>query len=319
MKKIVLFVISVIMVITLCSCGGMEDQKEQNSIITIHYNVGSSTSTFSYEKDTYLDFSSIDINEILSDKYYLVGWFTDSNYSTQSNGIRVANDTDIYCKLGTYQSASDYYFGKNIDSEKLRIYIASQGKRISVDTAMNYDLILAMYYQELGYGDSFYRIKRERDWGQVSITQELLYFPQGDLIVCTYTTTEKSSVSTIVYNYTYSGTIEFTLGQNISNAKIYGKYEQTTVNSYRMTIEAQYSANITFTVSKVNFDAVRLGDFNTVRYSATITDATDYSMAQKHFDKATESEKCYGKIGGAQNFIEEIFKATDNSYNLLSK
>ena len=86
-----------------------------------------------------------------------------------------------------------------------------------------------------------------------------------------------------------------------------------------MTIEAQYSANITFTVSKVNSDAVRLGDFNTVRYSATITDATDYSMAQKHFDKATESEKCYGKIGGAQNFIEEIFKATDNSYNLLSK
>lgn len=319
MKKILLFAVSIMLIITLCSCASAGNQKDQSAEITIHYNIGDSTSTFSYAQDTYLDFSSIDINEILSDKYYLVGWFTDSNYTAQSNGIKVANDTDIYCKLGTYQSASNYFFGKNIDSEKLRIYIASQGKRISVDTAMNYDLILAMYYQELGYGDSFYRIKRERDWGQVSITQELLYFPQGDLIVCTYTTTEKSSVSTIVYNYTYSGTIEFTLGQNISNAKIYGKYEQTTVNSYRMTIEAQYSANITFTVSKVNSDAVRLGDFNTVRYSATITDATDYSMAQKHFDKATESEKCYGKIGGAQNFIEEIFKATDNSYNLLSK
>lgn len=146
-----------------------------------------------------------------------------------------------------------------------------------------------------------------------------MYFPQGDLIICTYSTTEKSSIATLVFNYAHSGTIEFTLGQNVANAKIYGKYEQITVNSYKMDIEAQYSANITYTVSKVNSDTIRLGAFNTVRYRATIVDATNYSEAQEHFDKAAEAKKCYGRIGGAQNFIEEILKEIDNSYSLFSK
>lgn len=314
MKKIfVLFIVlSYILLITACSTN-----KEYT--VTLHFNYGGLDDiTVKYEENEQIILPTD--SDLSNSNYYIINSYSDSSYNTIQYSKNINSDMDIYVKLGKYEDINKYSYLKNADAALVEQYFITNGELIDVDTAINQDLYTAMLYQEKGYGDNFYKITSTNNWTTASTQSELLYFPTAQAVICSYTTKESDSISSIGFLYQYSGSIEFIMGENSDLATYSGSYFQTAYNLTTYSTLAYYNAAVEFEISDIKSTELTLPNFYNVNYSAYLTNANDYTQAQKSFNKAYIAEKCYAKItGGAVNCLNNNFTAISSTYTLLSK
>ena len=319
MKKILLLVSMFFLMFGIvgCSIGGENvGNNKKTYTVSLHYgNVSSENITFN--EGDYLYAQDLTLPSSLSTSYYLDGWYSDSNYSNIYSSSMISSDFSLYAKLGELKSLSNYTFGRGIDKETVLNYFKSKGNYISIDTAINMDMIIAYSYQQKGYGDCFYRIKSSEVWSSLNREREVLYFPQGDLFLVSFSTTEKWAIGSLNYAYQYTGSIEFTLGQKLNEATYNGTYDQACIDGYSYTYKAKYTAKFVFTPSKINPSSLRFGDFSTCKYTYGITDAMDYAAAQKHFDAKDSGQKCYEKLNACLNYLDEILQKINTSYKSI--
>lgn len=326
MKKIIrkiagIFFVLVIGIVGLNSCYYIGLGHPKSYTLTIYYgNLSSYTKTIKYEKNEYVYTDDFDLPSELSANYYLLGWYTDVDYSNSfTDGCKMSSDLSIYAKLGSYSTISEFTFCKNVDEKDLTNYFKAKGTYISIDDSMNYDMILAYSYQSKGYGDGFYRIKSEKIWSLMNRTREVLYFPKIGAIIINFSITSKSAIGTLNYADEYKGSVEFKIGQKLDEAIYTGTYTYSCIDSRTYTYKAQYTAQFVFSPSKVNPDTLRLGNFSTCTYTGEITDAMDYFAAQKHFDKKDSAEKCYEKLNACLNHLDDLLGDINLSYKSVEK
>ena len=321
MKKSLSWVLVLMLVCSVffsfAGCGKIAEKNKTKTVTVYYGNETSYTQTLNCANEAYLGINDIPLPSALESKYYVQGYYLNPEYSESFNGMRVATDLKIYVKITPLEPISNYVFGKEIDSNKVLDYFSSKGAYISVDNAWNYDMILALLYQEKGYGDSFYKIESEEIYNTVNRIRKVLYFPQTQRFVISFSTTSKKSLNNLAYAYEYEGTIEVQLRQNLSEAVYTGTYTQTCIDTRTYTYTAYYTAEFNFTPTKINPSEARFASFSSCQYSGQITDALDYSTAQKHFDKKGAGEKCYEKLNACFNFMDIVFEQIDSSYKSL--
>lgn len=317
MKKIILFIIVVLMGTILTACSNDSSEPTEYNL-TIHFSLFENTYITKLGVGEYLSVENIDISGALKDDYFLIGWYEDENYTNLTKGFYINSDTDVYAKIGKYEKSNEISFFKN---EMISNYFIEKGEKVSIDDAINNDLYLIMKYQALGYGDLFYRIKTERKWSQASIIEELLYFPNGNFFVISYAMHERKAIKelNLIYVYQYEGIIEFKLGDSVNNATFKGVFNQQTLNSKNLTYEAYYTVNINYNISKINLYDDELAEFKTSNYAAKIVDASNFSAAQKNFDSEAVAEECYGKLNGALRSFKKTIKNVNIDENIFEK
>lgn len=319
MKKtlLCLLMISCLFIFVGCSSSNKNGSGKDEKIYSAKIYYGDkSTETKYYDEGEYVSSQDFELPKSLVSSYFIEGWYTDSNYVTPYRDGRISSNLNIYAKLGTLKALSEYTFMKGVDKQSVLNYFELNGECISVDTAKNLDLVIAYDYQQKGYGDSFYRIKKTETWSAVSRESEVLYFPQGDLFIISFKVIEKSSIDTLqlYYIYQYKGTIEFALGQKLNTATYNGTYDQACIDGRTYTYKAKYTADFVFTPTKVNPKTLRFASFSTCSYTYAITDAMDYSAARKNFDVKDTGQKCYEKLDGCLNYLDEILQKINVSY-----
>lgn len=318
MKKILSFFVCFISLFILIGCSSNNGDKKRMYTLIAHYG-NQASEKITINEGNFVYTSNLELPSSLSSSYIIEGWYTDSNYSTKVDSvIRIRSNLDIYAKLVSFKGLADFTYGKGIDKEKVLNYFTINGSCITIDSMMTIDKAIAYNYQQKGYGDSFYRIKSSENLSNsLRREREVLYFPQGDLLLVSFSTTETSSIATLYYSYQYSGSIEIALGKKLNEAIYNGTYYQSCVNGYSYNIASEYTAKFVFNPSKVNPVTMRFGAFGTCKYTYSITNATDYSAAQRNFDANQSGEKCYSRLDGCLNYLDDMLQKIDPSYKII--
>ena len=319
MKKVVImFTVLLICVLTFFGCEG-EEQNVTRYTVNIYYG-NISYDSMSYARGDSLAAQDLQLPPSLKQNYYVLDWYLDSNYTNSFKEIKISSNVNIYGKLEALKNSADYEFCQSVDEQKLLNYLERKANFVSVDNATNMDLIKVLSYQEKGYGDCYYRISQTDVLTTAKIEREILYFPDVDLFITSYSMSFLQPITNnLSYISTYAGTLELKLGQKLSEGKYNGIYNHTWLNSYTNQTSGEYTAKFTFEPKKVILSKCGFADFSTCRYSYNITKASNYSKAENHLKSELQDigTKCYVRLNNCFELLNTVLGMVDLNYKVF--
>lgn len=181
-------------------------------------------------------------------------------------------------------------------------------------------ILIENYFNENGveYNNS-YTITSTKDYGVFSTGHSIKYIPEDKEfeIIFVYTENESNTNLGVLYQYVYKGGIQVKLNQPLTEAKYFGEYEHSAIG-ITSSQSAYYIADFTFGDVKY-LTLTDISDFNDIRCSGQIVYADNWQSASSMFDKDYSGAKCYERIEGCLNVLDELFKQIDNSYKIAGK
>lgn len=192
-------------------------------------------------------------------------------------------------------STEALFFASGVNSEMFLKYMMENGQK-SEDSTGN------IYY-----------LSAEKDRAVAKNESYLSYNPTTKVVRIIATTKQQTTLSDIVYQYTYTGIINLKFRDSLNHAEFTGIYEQQSAMLTGAS-SAYYTATINFSIEEME-SGTEMADFSKIKYSSAITNASNYQKANEHFNKKEVAEKCYSKLQVGINYVNEIFKKIDSNYS----
>lgn len=193
----------------------------------------------------------------------------------------------------SYLSKENLYFASSCDMIKLEKYFKENGTQ----------------------GGNFYQISKNSPF----VAYAVRYFPENKEFYITAGSQSSTYLpaTEIAYQYTYITSIKVCHNQNLMNAKYIGDYTYESASNYSSNY-GYYEASFSFNSVKF-LSLTEVSDFSIYNFTGQITQATNWSKAQEHFDKYKVAETIYDRINGCLNFINNLFQEIDTTYKLADK
>ena len=305
----------------LSGCSNIEYQANEYKFTKNYIYAGNiiyKTSSTCSEGDQ-IDFNQLILPSNLYNSYFILDYYKDITMQEKFIREKVYSDYQIFIKLEKYTDSNNCSIGNNINSEFLVKYLDKHASKITEDS-MNIDLFELETYKELGYGSYFYKIDKTSSNSIYSRTNKFYYFPESKKCIVTYISENKQQISGTNFAniYGYSGNIEFSLGETMNLTKYYGIYKQVSINTKTYNINAEYTAKINYSINKLKLSTCELPDIELTSYSGSITNATDYEQANKHFNLSTAAKSCYSNIKSALNLLSQISYDSNNGARIIN-
>lgn len=146
----------------------------------------------------------------------------------------------------------------------------------------------------------------------------IFYYPQESKFSIMRQIISQSTLSNAAYTYKWTAAVDINLYDLFSNAVWAGKYEHAALNLNTLNVAAEYTAVFKFGITK--FSKVNeLADFSSNTYNAQITNATNYSSANRMFEPKIEGEKIYSQFQFCFEAVETIFQQLNKDAVLSSE
>lgn len=125
------------------------------------------------------------------------------------------------------------------------------------------------------------------------------------------TIVSRSTLGNVAYLYEWTSLIQVKLWDVLENAVFAGTYEQSAMNLNTLNVVAWYDVSVSYDVEGF-IDAQTISPFTGVQYIHRITDASNYSQANKHFEREKECEKIFEGFQPCIDAVNQIFTEAAN-------
>ena len=320
--KLILILLScLIMLFPLAGCVNNEDKINEYNFTQNYVCDGNIVYTKSskYSEGRQADINELTLPSNLYDSYFILDYYKDLAMQTEFRREKIYSDYQIYVNLERYTNSNNCTLGSNINSELLVTYLNQHATKVTSNSS-NVNYVEWQTYNQLGYGSYFYKISGTTSYSFYSRTNKFYYFPESKKCIVTYISenTQQVSGTNLAYTYGYSGNLEFTLGDRMDLVKFYGIYKQVSINTKTYNVNAEYTAKINYSINKIKLSKCELSKFDLTSYSGSITNATDYQQANKHFNLSSSANSCYSRIEGALDLLSQISYNSNNGARIIN-
>ena len=125
------------------------------------------------------------------------------------------------------------------------------------------------------------------------------------------TIVSKSTLGNAAYLYEWTSLIQVKLWDVLENAVFAGTYEQSAMNLNTLNVVAWYNVSVSYDVEGF-INAQTISPFSGVQYAHRITDASNYSQANEHFEREIECQKIFEGFQPCIDAVNQIFKQVAN-------
>lgn len=195
----------------------------------------------------------------------------------------------------TYMNKNDLYFASGCDHALIEEYFKKNGVE----------------------NHNKYTITASKTHGSIVIAYSITFSPKTNNFFVISSYTENGASYGIADQDTYKGSIEIEVNQSLEDAKYLGEYEHQAV-ALDKPVSAYYTAGFTFSGVKYK-SLTKVADFDQIKYTGQIINASNYMAANKAFDKEETGAKCYECINRCLTALDGLFKKIDSSYVIANK